>query len=270
MSVSIHYEENIQQKPTLMIYSYIMSFLVLVQIICDTVALLTISLSPSIHLSASGVIFPIAFAMIGITANIYGAERAKRIIIAMTLAQFIFCFTVYLFAILITSNSIEDNGVANSFINYFKRYWTVTAAGLIDTFLPLWICSILTSKCKKLFTSKKSGLCYTFPIIGYLLTIFIPLVFSQLSLVLITYSINFGLGVGVSLSDLLNIITSTYIYKLIIGLTIAIFLTKPLIKLCRLFDKMDTYDYNVSYSVFPKTGNNGINLFNQRKNENTT
>ncbi len=268
MSINIYNEETLLQKPTLMMYSYIMSFLVLIQIICDTVALLTISVFSSIHLSASGIIFPIAFALIGITANIYGAERAKRIIIVMTLAQFIFCFTVYMFAILINSNHIQDNGVSNSFINYFKRYWTVTAAGLLDTYLPLWLCSILTSKCKKLFTTKKAGVFYNFPILGYFLAIFIPLVFSQLSLVLITYTINFGLGVGVSLNDLINIITSTYIYKLIIGLTIAIFLTKPLIKLCRFFDKIDTYDYNVSYSIFPKRGNTGLNLFNQKQNEN--
>jgi uncharacterized PurR-regulated membrane protein YhhQ (DUF165 family) len=251
-------KEVFTQKPTLMMYSYIMSFLVLIQIICDAVALLTINISSNIHLSASGVIFPIAFVMIGITANIYGAERAKRVAIAMTIAQFIFCITVYLFATLKT----HDNQVTESFHGYFHLYWSVTSAGIVDTFIPLWICSVLTSKCKKWFvckTSKDGGLFYNFPIFGYFLTIFIPLCLSQLSLVMITYTINFGLGVGVSISELINIITSTYIYKLLIGLFIALFLTRPLIKLCTYFDKIDTYDYGVSYSPFPKRGNTGIN-----------
>ncbi|WP_397599164.1 VUT family protein [Silvanigrella sp.] len=259
----IKQEDIFTQKPTLMMYSYLMSFLVLIQLICDVVALLTINIS-SIHLSASGVIFPIAFVLVGIIANIYGAERAKSVAIAMTMAQFIFCITVFIFASVKTNNTFNDNGVSQNFSAYFIKYWSVTSAGILDTFIPLWICSVLTSKCKKLFvckTSKNAGVFYNFPIIGYFLSIFIPLCLSQLSLVLITYTINFGLGVGVSLSDLFNIITSTYIYKLCIGLLIALFLTRPLTKLCTYFDKIDTYDYGVSYNIFPKKGNTGVNVY---------
>jgi uncharacterized PurR-regulated membrane protein YhhQ (DUF165 family) len=200
--------------------------------------------------------------MIGITANIYGAERAKRIAITMTIAQFIFCITVFLFAILKTDNSYNDNDVSKNFHGYFHRYWSVTAAGILDTFIPLWLCSILTSKCKKMFifkTRNDGRVFYNFPIVGYFLTIFIPLCISQLSLVLITYTINFGFGVGVNFSELINIITSTYLYKLIIGLLISLFLTRPLVRLCRYFDKIDTYDFGVSYTPFPKRDNTGIN-----------
>lgn len=272
MVVRIETVNDFNQKPTLMLYSFIMSFLVLIQLICDAFALITVDLSKHIHLSASGIIFPIAFVMIGITANIYGSERAKIVAIVMTIAQFIFCMSVFLLASIKSNHLLLDNNVTKSFYEYFHRYWTVTSSGILDTFLPLWICSILTSKCKKWFvgkTSKTGGFFYNFPFFGYFLTILIPLSISQLSLVLITYTINFGIGVGVSLSELLSIITSTYIYKLGIGLIISLFLTRPLVRLCRKIDKIDTYDYGVSYSVIPKQQNTGVNNFNNKSVLNT-
>lgn len=267
MTVKISTVSDFNQKQTLMFYAYIMSFLVMIQLICDAVALITIDFSKHIHLSASGIIFPIAFVLIGITANIYGSERAKIVALSMTIAQFIFCITVFIFAVIKKDQIYANNTVTASFYDYFHRYWTVTTSGILDTFLPLWICSVLTSKCKKLFigkTSQTGGFFYNFPFFGYFLTIFIPLCISQLSLVLITYSINFGIGVGVSFSELMTIISSTYIYKLGIGLTISLLLTRPLIRLCRIIDKIDTYDYGVSYSVLPKKANTGINKFSEQ------
>ena len=267
MAVKITTVSDFNQKPALMFYAYIMSFLVMIQLICDAVALITVDFSKHIHISASGIIFPIAFVMIGITANIYGSERAKIVALAMTIAQFIFCMAVFTFALIKKGQIYPDNSVTTSFYDYFHRYWTVTASGILDTFLPLWICSVLTSKCKKWFigkTSQTGGFFYNFPFFGYFFTILIPLCISQLSLVLITYSINFGLGVGVSFSELINIITSTYIYKLAIGLTISLLLTRPLVRLCRIIDKIDTYDYGVSYSVLPKKANTGINNFSEQ------
>lgn len=215
-------------------YTLLLVLCVTIMLACDALAFAVVQFN-GVKLSASGVIFPIDFLLLGIVTNAYGYKAAGRIIWYMLLCQF-------LFILLVNSASTLGHDIQNNtqiaYYTLYKNMWKLIFSSSIAILISYFLNDFLVSFCKikiKLLEQKT------------IVRILISSAVSQAILVSISYSINFY-GIY-PISEISHIAINTWLYKMI-----CVFVLIPFIFLIVSFikraDGADSYDRNVNYNPF--------------------
>lgn len=212
-------------------------FLVLcvaVMLVCDTVAFATVDLF-GFRFSASGIIFPIDFLLLGVVTNGYGYKAAGRIVWFMILSQLIFVLFVNLISVL--GRNIQ-NPTQGAYFLLYQHMWRLifssSTAILASYFLNDFLVSIFKVRTK--FLEQKT-----------VIRILIGAAVSQALLVSIAYPINFY-GIY-SFREIVHIAFNTWAYKMV-----CVFALMPvvavLVLVIKRVDNADIYDRDISYNPF--------------------
>jgi len=235
----------------LRLYNIFSSLMVTVMLVCDALSLKVVTIF-GFNFSASGLIFPLSFFLACIVTEVYGYDLAGRIIWIQMLCQAFFILTVNLF-VLLPSNTTQ---ILTPFLylNLYENFWRILIASSISVPLAYFTTDFVMSTLKirgggRFFLSR------------YI----IANICGKLIIVSISYPINFH-G-QLSVNEIFYLCLNTFIYKMIIAffiMPLAFFIAR----LVKNIEKLDFYDYGVSYNpvlVF-NSSKKGKNLYSENIN----
>jgi len=230
----------------LKLYGLFVGLTITIMLICDTLAFKVIKLR-GIEFAASGLIYSFSFLLSSITTEVYGFNLAGRIIWIQLLCHVIFILTVTLAVYL---PSPDHSNISILYFALYGNLWHVLLGSCIAIPSAYFINDIIISKLKIYMYGRL-----------FILRFFVSNVIGNAILVCISYPVNFYSQY--SLTHIAVIGFNTWIYKLIASmvlLPIGIILTKKIKK----FEKLDYYDYGLTYNPMTVFGNcNGVNQYAQ-------
>lgn len=216
------------------IYEILLGLCITVMLACDTLAFATVDFY-GFKLSASGVIFPLDFLLLGVATDAYGYKASGRIVWYMVFSQLLFIVLVNTISVL--GHKIDNSTQAAYFFIYhsmWKLIFSSSTAILISYFINDFFVSF--SKIKVKFLEQKT-----------IIRILLSSAISQAILVTISYPINlYGIY---KYSDIFSIAFNTWIYKMICILVL-IPIISILVLLIKKVDKSDAYDIGINYNPF--------------------
>lgn len=220
------------------LYGLFVGLMVTIMITCDTLVYKVFDIY-QLKITASGIIFSLCFLISTVLAEVYGYRMAVRSIWIMVFCQSIYVILLYLCAITQTDNY----PTAPHYYALYHDFWRVMIGTWTSVPISYFINGFIISKLKISFSGKWFLIRY---LIGSMLT--------QAALLLTSYPIS--LSGKYSSNQLINIISTTWSYKVIISimlLPIAIWL----VSIVKKIEKTDHYDWDESY--------NPIKVFNNKK-----
>jgi len=222
------------------------SILIVSLLLCDVFVFKVVKLC-HFTIALSGCLFPITFLMLICINETYGHKQTAASIINLVVAQFLFLLGLMF---LIKAPSPQYNlHIADTYTYLFKGEYRVLISSVIGISISLYFASIINSKLKLLFWGK-----------FLVARILVNAIITKAIMVAIIYPINF---IGIySLSIIIGICVDTYVFKIIMAV-IVVYLSYPIVYICKKLDKRDVYDVNVKYGInhiFDEK-NSGINLY---------
>lgn len=220
------------------LYGLFVGLMVTIMITCDTLVYKVFDIY-QLKITASGIIFSLCFLISTVLAEVYGYRMAVKSIWIMVFCQSIYVILLYLCAIIQTDNY----PTSPHYYALYHDFWRVMIGTWTSVPISYFINGFIISKLKISFSGKWFLIRY---LIGSMLT--------QAALLLTSYPIS--LSGKYSSNQLINIISTTWSYKVIISiilLPIAIWL----VSIVKKIEKTDHYDWDESY--------NPIKVFNNKK-----
>lgn len=225
-------------KSSYKLYGLFVGLMVTIMITCDTLVYKTFNIY-QFKITASGIIFSICFLISTILAEVYGYRMAIRSIWIMVFCQSVYVILLYL----CSTTQISNNPISLHYYNLYHDFWRVMIGSWTSVPISYFINGFIISKLKISFSGRWFLVRY---LLGSMIT--------QAALLLTSYPIS--LSGKYDLSQLINIITTTWLYKVTISivlLPIAIWLAAVVKKI----EKTDHYDWEESY--------NPIKVFSNKK-----
>jgi len=235
-------------KPYKLLAIYI-SLLICTINVCDILIFKVFNIY-GINIVGSGFVFPFSFLIMNIITECYGFRETEKAMIYVLLAQILF---VSILSIAIRIPSPSFIGTSNLYYKLFKNLWLIVISGTISTALSFYFNSVVISKLKILLNGK------------LLIPRFIfSNMLSKAILVIISYSIPYY-GI-LPFNKIALLCFHTWLFKVTMAIII-VNLAPFFINLTMKIEKLDIYDYNVSYNpakVFDKE-NSGENMYGRQK-----
>lgn len=226
------------------LYEFFIGLTVTIMITCDTLIYKTFDFY-SVKITASGIIFSLCYLLSAITTEVYGYKKAIRIIWIVVVCQSLFVILVNICSVF----QINNNQIAESYKSLFGEFWRVMIGTWISVPASYFVNSYIISKLKIYFRGRL-----------FLIRYMISAMIAQAVLLITAYPIS--LSSKYSIIELINIILSTWTYKVIMStilLPVGILLAKQVKKI----ENIDIFDHNISY--------NPMKVFSRKMtNENNT
>lgn len=223
---------------TYKLYSFFTGLAVTIMITCDTLVYKIIDIY-GFKITASGIIFSLCFLISTLLTEVYGYKLASRAIWIMVICQTVYTCLLNIAAI----TQPDHNAIAKSYAIIYHDFWRVMVGTWISVPVSYFINGFIISKMKLLFLGKKFFLRY---LVGSMCT--------QAALLLTAYPIS--LSGKYPVHDLVNIILTTWSYKVVISillLPLSIYIVNKIKKI----EKTDYFDWNESYNPFKAFNNEG-------------
>jgi len=210
-------------------YGLLTGLAVTIMITCDTLVYKVFDIY-QLKITASGIIFSLCFLISTILAEVYGYRLAVRTVWIM-----VFCQTIYVILLNICSLIQTDRyPISSHYYALYHEFWRVMIGSWISVPVSYFINGFIISKLKIAFYGKL-----------FLIRYIIASMMTQASLLITSYPIS--LSGKYSLNDLINIIITTWSYKVIIStmlLPVAIYL----VALVKKIENTDHYDWGETYN----------------------
>lgn len=219
------------------LYGLFVGLTATIMVTCDTLVYRVYDIH-SFKITASGIIFSICFLLSTITTEVYGYKLGGRVVWIIVICQSLFCILINISSVY----QIDANALSPHYYALFGDFWHVMIGTWISVPASYFCNSFIISKLKVYFSGKLF-------IIRYITSSMI----TQAILLLSAYPIS--LSSKYQFSELFNIITTTWSYKVVMSvmlLPLAVFLSE----LVKKIEKTDYYDWSVSYnpiSVFSES-----------------
>lgn len=224
------------------LYGLFVGLTVTIMISCDTLVYKVFDIF-TLKITASGIIFSLCYLLSTITTEVYGYKLGGRIVWIIILCQSLFVALVNISSVF----QINLNVISQNYHELFGQFWKVMIGTWISVPASYFCNSLIISRLKIYFGGRLF-------IIRYMVSSMI----AQGILLLTAYPIS--LSSKYNTHDLINIISTTWGYKVIISI-ILLPLGVYLSNLVKKIEKTDYYDWNISYNplcVF-KDNNKQIN-----------
>ena len=203
--------------------------MVTIMITCDTLVYKIIDFY-GFKLTASGIIFSMCYLISTITTEVYGYKKGVRIIWIMLLCQTFYVVAINSAAIVQRHN----NEVAGHYHELFHEFWRVMVGTWISVPASYFCNSFVISKLKIFFLGRL-----------FIIRYMVSAMTAQAVLLITAYPIS--LSGKYSFGELLNILASTWSYKVLIS-----FILFPigiyLVGVVKKYEKTDFYDWGISYN----------------------
>lgn len=213
------------------LYELFVGLTVTIMITCDTLVYKTFDFY-SVKITASGIIFSLCYLLSAVTTEVYGYKLGTRIVWIIVLCQSFFVILVNLCSIY----QVDNNHISETYQSLFGEFWRVMLGTWISVPASYFCNGYIISRLKIYFKGRLF-------LVRYMLSAMI----AQGILLITAYPIS--LSSKYSFFELINIISTTWSYKVIMStllLPIGILLARKVKKI----EKIDTFDYNISYNPF--------------------
>ncbi|SMG55557.1 hypothetical protein SAMN03159353_101880 [Cedecea sp. NFIX57] len=213
------------------LYSLFIGLIVTIMITCDTLVYKVFNIY-GLKITASGIVFSLYFLISTIITEVYGYKLSVRAVWIMVLCQ-------TLYVLILNSISViqpENNELASNYYHLYHEFWRVMVGTWISVPVSYFINGFIISKMKVVFSGKYFFMRY---MIGSMST--------QAALLLTAYPIS--LSGKYSMMDLLNIISTTWTYKVIMSIVL-LPLAIIMVGVIKKIEKTDHYDWGISYNPF--------------------
>ncbi|KAF3997107.1 VUT family protein [Glaciimonas immobilis] len=224
-------KENQRRDGNFKLYGLIVGLTVTIMITCDTLVYKTISFY-DFKITASGIIFSLCYLLSTISTEVYGYKLGGRTVWILVITQTVFVLLINAASII----QVNNNDISKLYYGLFHEFWLVMIGTWISVPASYFCNGLIVSKLKIYFNGKL-----------FFIRFIISSMISQAVLLLTAYPIS--LSSKYSTTDLINIIATTWSYKVLMSLIllpIGIYLVKTIKKI----EKTDYYDWNISYNPF--------------------
>ncbi|CED78971.1 Conserved membrane hypothetical protein (Protein of unknown function DUF165 domain protein) [Candidatus Hamiltonella defensa (Bemisia tabaci)] len=232
------------------LYGFFIGLTVTIMVVCDILVYKVYDIF-GLKITASGIVFSLCYLLSTIITEVYGYKLGCKVVWIIVFCQTIFVLIINLSSII----QIDTNSISKNYHELFSDFWRVMIGTWISVPASYFCNSLVISKLKIYFFGK-------FFIIRYILSSMI----AQGILILTAYPIS--LSSKYSSIELVNIITTTWTYKVFIALVllpVGVFLSD----IVKRFENTDYYDLDISYNPFLafKEENKKIkrNMFGEKK-----
>lgn len=215
----------------LKLYGLFVGLAVTIMITCDTLVYKVIDIY-GFKITASGIVFSLCFLISTLLTEVYGYKLSVRAVWIM-----VFCQSLYVLILNISSVvQSENNTIATNYYSLYHEFWRVMIGTWVSVPVSYFVNGFIISKMKMTFSGRYFFIRY---IIGSMTT--------QASLLLTAYPIS--LSGKYSAIELVNIISTTWSYKVIISIVL-LPLALILIGFVKKIENTDHYDWGESYNPF--------------------
>jgi uncharacterized integral membrane protein (TIGR00697 family) len=201
-------------------------------VICDALAFKPVLIFNHTF-AASGLIFPLSFLLSYILTDVYGFALSGRIVVVQLICQLLFISIVNLFALL---PSPETSTTSEHYFILYGTFFRVLIASSTAVPIAYYTNQAIVSILKVKWIGKL-----------FLFRYFISASLGNFFLVSISYPINFA-GI-LPFNEIVSMSANTWVFKMFCA-----FLLFPLAfylsNLVKKIEKLDFYDYGISYSPF--------------------
>lgn len=211
------------------LYGLFVGLTVTIMITCDTLVYKTLDIY-GLKITASGIIFSLCFLFSTILTEVYGYKLSVRAVWIMVFCQSIYVVLLNLAAVIQADNS----DISRNYYTLYYEFWRVMVGTWISVPVSYFLNGYVISKMKIHFKGKLFFVRY---ITASMTT--------QAALLLTAYPIS--LSSKYTSSELVNIIATTWSYKVIISvflLPVAMYLSERVKKI----EGTDHYDWGTSYN----------------------
>jgi len=213
------------------LYGLIVGLSVTIMIVSDTLIYKTVDIH-GLKITASGIVFSLCFLLSTISTEVYGYRLGGRTVWVFVSCQTLFVILVNIFSVI----QPDGNQLARNYYFLFHDFWRVMLAVWAAVPTAYFCNGFIVSKLKIYFNGKLFIVRYT-----------LSALISQGVMLLISYPVN--LYGKYSNTDLINIILTTWSYKVIISIAL-LPIGVCLAALIKRFEKTDYYDWGVPYNPF--------------------
>lgn len=214
----------------LKLYGLLVGLIIIIMALCDALTFKAVKID-GYNFAASGLIYSFSFFLLSITTEVYGYKLAGRIIWIQMICNIIFVLTVNLFVLL---PSPANTTIHTLYYELYHNIWRVLIGSCISIPISYFINSLIVSKLKIYMYGKV-----------FMLRFMLSNILGSAILVSISYPINFYNQF--TSSQIVTIAFNTWVYKLIIA-TIFLPICSYLTKVIKKIEKIDCYDYGISYN----------------------
>ncbi|MCW2478559.1 VUT family protein [Candidatus Symbiopectobacterium sp. NZEC135] len=218
-------------RSDLKLYGLFVGLNVTIMVTCDTLVYKVYEIG-DFKITASGIVFSFCFLFSTLLTEVYGYRLAVRSIWIM-----VFCQSLYV--ILLNINAliqINNNEISKHYYGLYYDFWRVMIGSWLSVPISYFINGFIISKMKVIFSGQWFFVRY---VLGSMCT--------QAALLLTSYPIS--LSGKYSFDELVNIISTTWSYKVVISillLPLAIYL----VGLVKRVEKINHFDFKTSYNPF--------------------
>lgn len=213
------------------LYGFFVGLTVTIMITCDTLVYKVFDVY-GFKITASGIVFSLCFLISALITEVYGYKLSVRAIWIMVLCQSLYVLILNVSSIIQPVN----NSIATNYFSLYHDFWRVMIGTWLSVPISYFANGYIISKMKIVFSGRYFFIRY---IVGAMVT--------QAALLLTAYPIS--LSGKYSLMELVNIISTTWSYKVVISivlLPLAIFL----VGVVKEIELTDHYDWGTSYNPF--------------------
>lgn len=219
------------------LYGLIVGLTVTIMIVCDTLVYKVIDIY-GFKITASGIIFSLCYLLSTISTEVYGYKLGGRTVWIIVICQSLFVILINVAAVIQT----ESNSISMHYYGLFNEFWRVMIGTWISVPASYFCNGFIVSKMKIYFNGK-----YFF--MRYIISAMV----AQAVLLLTAYPIS--LSSKYSISELVNVISTTWSYKVIMSV-ILLPVSVWLVSVIKKIEKTDYYDWEISYNPLKVFGTN--------------
>lgn len=224
------------------LYGLIVGLTVTIMIVCDTLVYKVLDIY-GLKITASGIIFSLCYLLSTISTEVYGYKLGGRTVWIIVICQTVFVLLINLAAII----QIDQNAIAQNYYALFNEFWRVMIGTWISVPASYFCNGVIVSRLKIYFNGR-------WFIVRYVISAMV----AQAVLLLTAYPIS--LSSKYTVSELANIILTTWSYKILMSI-ILLPAGIYLVNVIKRIEKTDYYDWQVSYNPLRVFGDSsaGIN-----------
>lgn len=218
-------------RSDLKLYGLFVGLNVTIMVTCDTLVYKVYEIG-DFKITASGIVFSFCFLFSTLLTEVYGYRLAVRSIWIMVFCQSLYVLLLNINALI----QIDNNDISRNYYQLYHDFWRVMLGSWLSVPISYFINGFIISKMKVIFSGQWFFVRY---ILGSMCT--------QAALLLTSYPIS--LSGKYSFDELVNIISTTWSYKVIISilfLPLAIYL----VNIVKKVEKTNHFDFNTSYNPF--------------------
>lgn len=219
------------------------TILITVMNICNVMAFKVLDLF-GFHIAMSGFLFPLSFYFLSALNESYGHVATERAILMVMLSQSILLLVIPL---AVRAPSPAEVITTQLYFDLFGKMWKVFISSNLAVGLSFYFSSLFNSRLKVWLLGRHK-------ITRFIISTGI----AKLILVTMSYPINFY--DIFSAKEILILCIDTWIFKMIAAAILSqlVFL---LVRINKKIDKVDIYDFNISYVPFNSKNKNSVNMY---------